>query len=66
MFVVDVTVEADDEGNIILPLPEELLKQMNWSVGDTLTYTPSGAATPAGRTFLIEKKDSRDESDTSN
>ena len=36
-----VTVEADDDGNLVLPIPVELLNQMGWDIGDTLIWDES-------------------------
>ena len=33
-----VTVEKDNNGDLILPIPEELMEDMGWVVGDTLWY----------------------------
>ena len=34
-----ITLEEDPEtGDLILPLPEDLLKQASWSEGDTLAW----------------------------
>lgn len=40
-----VTVEEDEEGNSILPLPEEMLEQMDWREGDTLDFHVNGDET---------------------
>jgi hypothetical protein len=29
----------EDGDDLILPLPEELLEELDWNVGDTLTWT---------------------------
>ena len=31
-----ITCEEDDEGNLILPFPEELLEAVGWTAGTTL------------------------------
>lgn len=31
-----ITLEEDDEGNLILPFPDELLDALGWVEGDTL------------------------------
>ena len=31
-----ITLEEDDEGNLVLPFPEELLDALGWGEGDTL------------------------------
>ena len=33
-----VTLEEDENGELILPIPEQLLKEMNWKTGDTLKF----------------------------
>ena len=33
-----VKVEADADGNLVLPIPSELLNQMGWDIGDTLIW----------------------------
>lgn len=41
-----VTVEEDKEtGEIVLPLPEELLKMNNWQEGDELEWQDNGDGT---------------------
>lgn len=37
-----VTVELDENGEECLPFPEELLKDLNWKVGDTICWQPEG------------------------
>ena len=34
-----VELEEDENGELILPLPDELLKEMNWKEGDQLNFT---------------------------
>ena len=35
-----VTVEEDpDTGDLVLPIPTELLNQMGWDIGDDLVWT---------------------------
>ena len=35
-----VVLEEDAEtGDLILPFPQDMLEQMDWQVGDTLTFT---------------------------
>jgi len=46
------TVEYDQELDcLVLPIPLELLKQLNWQVGDTLNWTDSGNGS-----FTLTKK----------
>ena len=33
-----VTIEADENGDVILPFPPELIKTHNWQAGDKLGY----------------------------
>jgi hypothetical protein len=42
MSSYEVTVEADSNGELILPLPVELLSQMGWDDGDTLLWEECG------------------------
>lgn len=38
-----ITAEEDpDTGEVVLPLPEELLKLQGWVEGDTLEWTDNG------------------------
>ncbi len=34
-----VKLEEDENGELVLPLPEETLKELGWEIGDTLTWT---------------------------
>ncbi len=36
---MQVTLEQDTNGDLILPLPQELLKQVGWETDDVLTWT---------------------------
>jgi hypothetical protein len=29
----------EDGDDLVLPLPEELMEELNWNIGDTLTWT---------------------------
>ena len=50
-----ITVEEDPEtGDLILPFPEDLLKETGWSEGDTLTWTDQGDGS-----WSLEKKDDK-------
>ena len=42
-----ITLEEDPEtGDLIMPLPDELLATQNWAIGDTLVWNvENGAAT---------------------
>jgi hypothetical protein len=33
-----ITLESDDEGNLILPLDDEILKEVGWETGDTIEW----------------------------
>ena len=39
-----IQVQEDSDGEIFLEFPEDLLQQMNWSIGDTIVWTemPNG------------------------
>lgn len=50
-----ITVEEDPEtGDLILPFPEDLLKETGWREGDTLTWTDRGDGS-----WSLEKKDDK-------
>jgi len=34
-----VTLEEDEYGDLIMPIPEEVLDELGWTVGDDLDYT---------------------------
>jgi len=36
-----VTVEEDENGDLVLPFPVELLNQMGWDIGDELVWSES-------------------------
>tara|TARA_B100000768_G_scaffold156558_1_gene154185 strand:- start:362 stop:589 length:228 start_codon:yes stop_codon:yes gene_type:complete len=50
-----VTVEADDNGELFLPIPVELLNQMGWDFGDTLIWEENFDRIQ--NTYTIRKKD---------
>lgn len=50
-----VTVEADDNGELFLPIPVDLLNQMGWDFGDTLIWEENFDRTQ--KTYTIRKKD---------
>jgi len=50
-----VTVEADDNGELFLPIPVELLSQMGWDFGDTLIWEENFDRIQ--NTYTIRKKD---------
>jgi len=33
-----VTLETDEDDNLILPIPIEIMNQMGWDIGDTLLF----------------------------
>jgi hypothetical protein len=33
-----ITLESDDEGNLVLPLDDEILKEVGWETGDTIDW----------------------------
>lgn len=34
-----VTLEQDDDGNLVLPLSDEMLEELGWKIGDTINWT---------------------------
>lgn len=51
------TVQHDpDTGELGIPLPQELLDQLGWAIGDTLTWTDNNDGS-----FTIKKKAMSDE-----
>ncbi len=49
-----ITVEEDPEtGDLVLPFPEDFLKETGWKEGDTLTWTDRGDGS-----WSLEKKPS--------
>jgi hypothetical protein len=39
---VIVTIEQDEDGELILPLGEEIMQGLDWKIGDTVTWTDNG------------------------
>ena len=37
-----VTLEEDQYGDLVLPIPEEILDELGWTEGDDLDYTLDG------------------------
>lgn len=37
-----VTLEQDENGDLILPLTNELCKEVGWEIGDTISWTNNG------------------------
>jgi len=50
--LMSVQLEEDDEGNLVLPLPTELLNQMGWDIGDDLIWEEAHHGA-----YTIRKKD---------
>jgi len=48
-----VTVEEDENGDLVLPLPNELLQELDWKIGDTLSWKE----VPGGVSFILSKVD---------
>mgnify|MGYP003645483337 FL=1 len=48
--VFTVQVVEDDNGELALPIPTELLNQMGWDIGDNLIWEDS-----FGNSFIIKK-----------
>jgi len=40
-----VEIEKDSDGELILPLGEDLMDQMGWKVGDTIQWIDNGDGT---------------------
>lgn len=47
-----VKVQEDDNGNLILPIPDEILEEMNWKEGDVLKWQDN-----QNETYSLIKKD---------
>jgi hypothetical protein len=55
-----ITVEEDSEsGDLILPFPEDFLKETGWREGDTLTWRDLGDGS-----WSLEKKDDKTDKQT--
>lgn len=55
-----ITVEEDPEtGDLILPFPEDFLKETGWREGDTLTWRDLGDGS-----WSLEKKDDKTDKQT--
>lgn len=46
-----IQVQEDSDGEIFLEFPEDLLEQMNWSIGDTIVWTEM----PNGMGYTVTK-----------
>ena len=42
MNTYTVTIEVDENGELILPIPEEVLSELRWKAGDSITWTDNG------------------------
>lgn len=40
-----VTLEEDDNGDLVLPLSEEILEQVGWQIGDTIQWIDNNDGT---------------------
>jgi len=47
-----VKLEEDEHGNLVMPIPTELLGQMGWDEGDTLLWEES-----FNGSYTLRKKD---------
>lgn len=45
-----VPIEIDSEGNYFITLPDELIAQVGWQIGDTLKWIDQGDGS-----FLLQK-----------
>jgi hypothetical protein len=46
-----LTVQKDDDGELLLEFPDDLLDTMNWEPGDTIIWTEL----PNGNGYNVEK-----------
>ena len=37
-----VTLEYDNDGELVLPLGEEIMQGLDWELGDNITWTDNG------------------------
>jgi bifunctional DNA-binding transcriptional regulator/antitoxin component of YhaV-PrlF toxin-antitoxin module len=47
-----VTLEEDENGDLIMPIPTELLAQMGWDEGDTLIWEEA-----FNGSYILKKQD---------
>jgi bifunctional DNA-binding transcriptional regulator/antitoxin component of YhaV-PrlF toxin-antitoxin module len=40
-----VTLTEDDNGDLILPIPDELCEDLGWNIGDQIEYSDEGDGT---------------------
>ena len=40
-----VTIEENEDGELILPIPDEMMSQLDWSENDLLLWTNNGDGT---------------------
>ena len=51
-----LTVQKDDDGELFLEFPDDLLDTMNWEPGDTIIWTEL----PNGNGYSVEKAKTHD------
>ena len=51
-----VKVEEDDNGELVLPFPEEMIQDLGWEIGDTVCWRPEGDG------WVLVKEDKNDAS----
>ena len=51
-----LTVQKDDDGELFLEFPDDLLDTMNWEPGDTIIWTEL----PNGNGYTVEKAKTHD------
>jgi hypothetical protein len=40
-----VNLEKDDDGNLVLPLSDEICSELGWNIGDTIVWKDNGDGT---------------------
>ena len=51
-----VTLEKDENGDLVLPLSDELMKQLGWEIGDTIEWIDNKDGTWSMRKKEVEKE----------
>lgn len=51
-YTVRVETDPEDPDNLILPLPDEMLEELNWKEGDTLCWEDN-----LNGSYTLRKKD---------
>lgn len=51
-----VNLEYDDEGNLILPLSDEICKEAGWEIGDTIEWIDNGDGSWTMRKVDMDKE----------